>query len=223
MKKITIFITFILLSSLAVVFSAPKNQDLTLLYFFSPSCPHCAAVAPVIKELSKEYPVQGLVYGKGTPQPMPFDVERGNEETSARYGIQGVPALIAFQNDTVRQIFRGEYDIRDARTILRGFLKGALTPSEAAAKGQKSYTITGWIINKGEYFKDAHFYLTDRRQSIAVKPWLPLEAVKSLFRKTRPRLMSDVIDKPVILHGDLIKNDDAYLFVVHEEVTAEEK
>ncbi len=223
MKKITVFIALMLLASLAALLSAPKDQHLSLLYFFSPSCPHCAAVVPVIRELSKEYPVQGLVYGKGTPEPMPFDVERGDEETSTRYGIQGVPALIAFQNDTVRQIFRGEYDIRDARTILKGFLAGALTPSEAAAKGQKSYTITGWIINKGEYFKDAHFYLTDRRQDIAVKPWLPLEAVKSLFRKIRPRLMSDVIDKPVILHGDLIKNDNAYLFVVREEVSAEEK
>ena len=200
--------------------AAYGQEDLSLLYFFSPSCSHCTAVAPVVKELSKEFPIQGLVYGKGNPEPMPFEVRKGDKETSKRYGIQGVPNLVVLNKGSVKTIFRGEHEIRDAGVMLSAFRKGALTVSEVTAKGpQQDITITGWVLNKGDYFKNTKFMLTDRRMDIQVKPWLPLEVARSPLRKTRPRLMSDVINKPVALRGNFVKKEEGLEFVVTEELS----
>lgn len=199
-------------------------DDLTALYFFSTSCPHCKAVEPAIEGISKEFKVQGLFYGKGVPGPMPFNIRKGDQATSARYGLEGVPALVVLKNGSVRHIFRGEYDIRDARSFLRGFRKGALTVTEATAQGtQKEVMIVGWVRSRGDYFKEKLFFFTDHKESILIKPWLPLEAIKSPFKRTRPRLMSDVIDKPVALKGDLLKTGKTYQFTVKEEINLDEK
>jgi len=104
--------------------------------------------------------------------------------------------------------------------MLRGFRKCALTVSEVTAKGpQQDITITGWVLNKGDYFKNTKFMLTDRRMDIQVKPWLPLEVARSPLRKTRPRLMSDVINKPVALRGNFVKKEEGLEFVVTEELS----
>lgn len=202
--------------------SIALQDDLSVLYFFSATCAHCKRVEPAVKELSKEFIVQGLLYGKTDPGPMPFEVRKGDKDTFARYGLEGVPALVVLQNDTVKQVIRGEYDIRNARPFLRAFRKNALTVSEAVEKGpQKMYIVVGWIVSRGEYFGNGRFYLTDRKQSIAVKPWLPLEAAKSPFKKARPRLMSDIIDKPVLLEGELTKIKNDMQFTVRKEIILE--
>jgi len=98
-----------------------------------------------------------------------------------------------------------------------------LTVSEAVEGiSQGDVIITGFLLNRGAYFdKNAKFILTDRRKDIHVNPWLPLEAVKSKFKKTRPRLMSDVIGKPVVLKGKLVKTDAGFQLTVKEEVIVE--
>jgi thiol-disulfide isomerase/thioredoxin len=214
-KALFFIIVIISLSSV----SAALHDDLSVLYFFSAHCTQCKRVEPAIKELSREFTVQGLFYGKDDPGPMPFDVRKGDKETSARYGLEGDPALVVLRNGRVKLVIRGEYDIRDARALLRAFRKGAVTVSEAIEEGpQKTYTFAGWIVSRGEYFRNGRFSLTDRKQTIAVNPWLPIEAVKSPFRKTPPRLMSDVINKPVLLEGALTKINDDLQFTVRKEI-----
>jgi thiol-disulfide isomerase/thioredoxin len=213
-----VIIAIIALSSL----SDAQQDDLSVLYFFSANCTHCKRVEPAIKELSREFTLQGMLYGKADPGPLPFNVLKGDKETSARYGLEGVPALVVLRNGSVKQVIRGEYDIKNARVLLRAFRKGALTVSEAIEQGPgKKYKVVGWIVSRGEYFRNGRFSLTDRKQTFAVKQWLPLEAAKSSFKKTRPRLMSDVIDKPVLLEGELTKINDDFQFTVRKEIIFE--
>lgn len=213
-----VIIAIISLSSV----SAALQDDLYVLYFFSANCTHCKRVEPAIKELSREFTVQGLLYGREDPGPMPFDVRKGDKETSAHYGLKGVPALVVLRNGSVKQVIRGEKDIRDALALLRAFRQGAVTVSEAIEQGpQKTYKIAGWIVTRGEYFRNGRFFLTDRKLTMLVKPWLPIEAIKSPFRKTSPRLMSDVINKPVLLEGALTKINDDLRFTVSKEIILE--
>ncbi len=213
-----LIITIISLSSV----STALQDDLSALFFFSATCSHCKSVEPAVKELSREFTIQGMLYGKVDAGPLPFEVRKGDKETAARYGLEGVPALVVLKNGNVKQVIRGEYDIRDARAILRAFRKGALTVSEAVEqRPRKTSKIVGWIVSRGEYFRNVQFSLTDRKQTIAVRPWLPLEAAKSPFSKTRPRLMSDVVDKPVFLEGTLVKVGDNLQFMVGKELNFE--
>jgi hypothetical protein len=211
-------IVIILLSSVSVA----QPDDLSVLYFFSADCAPCKRVEPAIRELSTEFMVQGLLYGTDDPGPMPFEVRKGDKETFERYGLESVPALVALRNCSVKQVIRGENDIREARALLRAFRKGAMTVSEAIEQGpDNTFNVAGWIASRGAYFRNGGFFLTDRKQSIDVKPWLPIEAVKSPFRKTRPRLMSDVIDKPVLLEGSLTKTNGDLQFTVRKEIILE--
>jgi hypothetical protein len=45
--------------------------------------------------------------------------------------------------------------------------------------------------------------------------------VKSRFKKARPRLMSDVLGKPVMLKGKLTKTEAGLRFEVREDVSLE--
>lgn len=219
-----LIVAFAIIASITITSAAiaAAQSGLSILYFFSTTCAHCKSIEPVVKELSKSYHIEGLVYGKGEPGPMPFAVRKGDKETSSKYGIDGVPVLVVMKDGVVKQIIRGENDIRTCAIILRALSKGALSVSEMVAKGaQNTYNVTGWVVSRGDYFKGAKFFLTDRRQTIAIKPWLPLETVKSPFKTARPRLMSDVINKPVLLRGELIESDQTYRFNVKEEVTLE--
>jgi thiol-disulfide isomerase/thioredoxin len=222
MKRIVIsFVIIFVVIRLSSSFEG-QNEALRALYFFSATCPHCKKTTPVVSELSKEYHIQGFLYGKEDPGSLPFPVKKGTKKDSEQYNLPGVPVLIVLSNGRTRQVLAGEKSIKDARAFLSAFRKGFLTVSEAIERGpEKKYKIAGWIVNRGEYFKQSLFFVTDRKQTIAVRPWLPLEAARSPFPKTRPRLMSDVIDKPVFLEGTLTKNDDNLLFTVGKELSFE--
>lgn len=216
----------ILLVSLALTLfaAAAASDDLNLLYFFSSDCPSCKNIEPIVKDLSREFKMQGLVYGEGRIESIPFEVRTGDEDTSKRYGVESFPVLTALMNGKVKQTFRGERDIRDVKPFLYAFRRGALSISEAVAQEQhKILTIAGWVIAKGAYFKNVQFFITDREADLSIKAWLPLEAVRSPFRKKRPRLMSDVVNRPVALRGELIKEGQIFRFWVKEEILLDEK
>jgi thiol-disulfide isomerase/thioredoxin len=222
MKRI--FYSFVIIFVVMRISSAfeSKQDALRIFYFFSATCPHCKQTTPVVSELSREYAVQGFLYGKEDPGSLPFPVKKGTKTDSKPYNLTGVPVLVVLMEGKARQVLTGEKNIRDARAFLSAFKKGAVTVSEAFENGpQKTYTVTGWIESRGEYFKNARFVLTDRKRAIPVKPWLPLEAIKSPFKKARPRLMSDVMDKPVLLEGMLTKINDDFQFTVRKEIIIE--
>ncbi len=219
MRKQFILILFTVVLLCAHIGNASPPDDLSILYFFSATCPHCTAIEPKVTELSKDFSVQGFYFGREVPGSMPFTVRKGDKSLSDKYDINGVPALVILNKGNMKEIIHGEYDIKDALFILKAFQRGALTVSEAVAKGiQGSSHIVGWIESRGDYFRNAHFFITDRRIMIPISPWLPLETVKSPFKTTHPRLMSDIIGKPVELKGALIKADQTYSFIVKHEV-----
>ena len=166
--------------------------------------------------------MQGFFYGKGDAEPMPIEVRKADKDALRRYDVHTFPTLVIIKTGAVLQVFMGEQDIKDARLILSAFRKGAWSVSEVIEKKQQGkYGVTGWVVSKGEYFHNPQFYLTDRRQSVLIKPWLPVEAARSPFRKKRPRLMSDVIDKPVFLEGMVQKIGDKLQFTVGKELSFE--
>jgi len=223
MTYITRAITILLLVLLSCL-SADAQQEETLdaYYFFSPACPRCDTATPFVKELSNRIHIRGLFFGKGDTEPMPFDVRKADMGTLKHYDVHTFPTLVIMKSGAIKQLFIGEQDIKDARLILKAFRKGAWSISEVIEnKPQNKYGVTGWVVSKGEYSHDPRFYLTDRRQIMSIKPWLPIEAVRSPFRKTRPRLMSDVIDKPVFLEGTVTKIGDKLEFTVGKELNFE--
>lgn len=220
MRKLLIVFAIIIIILSAAIASA--QGELSLLYFYSTTCGQCKSVEPIVQELSKTYPIEGLVYGKGESAAMPFPVRKADKATSSKYGISGVPVLAVLENGAIRQAIRGENDIRTSPNIIRALSKGALSVSEMVANGpQKTYIVTGWVVSRGAYFKGAKFFLTDRQQTIMIKPWRPLEAVKSPFKAARPGMMSDIIDKPVYLEGMLTKADGNLQFTVGKELNFE--
>jgi hypothetical protein len=222
MKRIAIsFVILFVIVRMSAAFEG-QHEALRALYFFSATCRHCKQTTPVVSELSREYHIQGFLYGKEDPGSLPFPIKKGTKKDSEQYNLAGVPVLVVLMDGRTKQVLAGEKSIKDARAFLSAFKKGALTVSEAIEIGpKKNYKIAGWIVSRGEYFKDPLFFVTDRKQTIAVRPWLPLEAARSPFKKTRPRLMSDVIDKPVFLEGSLTKNGDNLQFMVGKELSFE--
>lgn len=199
---------------------AAQNAHIKILYFFSTTCRHCIDARPSVLALSKEFNIQGLQFGGGQRAVLPFPVEAGDKKVAQEvYGVAGVPTMAVLVDGKYKQKIAGTPDIQDAKVIVRALAQGAKTVTEAATGTQEGQiTITGWIIAKGEYFKKAQFFITDRKTELPIKAWLPLEAVKSPVAKKRPKLMSDVIRKPVVLKGSIKKTVAGGVFQVKEEL-----
>jgi hypothetical protein len=213
---------FILLAAAALPPPVPaaQNSQIRLLYFFSSSCRHCVDAKPFVIALSREFSLEGLHFGQGPFPEYPFPVKEGDKKIAReRYGVVGVPAMAVMVDGKYKQKIEGTADIRDAKVLVKALSEGAKTVSEAtAAIPETEIEITGWIIARGEYFKGAQFFITDRKTALRVKAWLPLEVVKSPFQSRRPRLMSDVVNKPVVLRGSIKKTKDGFLLLVIEEL-----
>ncbi|MFN3739140.1 MAG: thioredoxin domain-containing protein [Thermodesulfovibrionales bacterium] len=215
MKKV-----FLILSLCAFFISTASASELKLLLFFSATCPHCKEVMPYVKELNEEFPVEGILYGKKEAPELPFPVKSGTKELKERYALKGVPSLVVLEDKKFRTRFSGAKDIKDSYVIIKGLKMGAITVSEAMERlPVDDFILTGWITHKGGYFdKDSKFFITDRQKEILLKPWLPIEAVKGLFKNKGPRVMSDIIGMPVVLRGKIIETDEGYQFIVKEEL-----
>ncbi|HUL01096.1 MAG TPA: hypothetical protein VLX29_09590 [Nitrospirota bacterium] len=199
---------------------AAQDNTVKILYFFSPSCKHCNEAKPFIINLSKVFSMEGLRFGEGDTPSFPFPVKQGDKSIAeGTYDVKGVPTLAILIDGVYRQKISGMPDIQDALVIVKGLKNGAMTITEATQTLKNGeITITGWIIARGIDFKKAQFFITDRKTELSVKAWLPREVVKSPVQKKRPRFMSDVIKKPVILKGIIKRNNSENIFFVTQEV-----
>jgi len=66
-----------------------QAEEPTLVDFWAAWCGPCRMVAPIVEEIAGEY--------EGKLQVAKLDVD-GNQQTLARYGIQGIPTLILFKD-----------------------------------------------------------------------------------------------------------------------------
>jgi len=193
-----------------------SDTGLRLIFLFTPKCPHCRAIIPFMNDLSEKYIVEGIVFGRGDIPETRFPLTKGTKDVAVKFGLKKVPCLVVLENGRQRLAVSGRRDIIDMEVILRGISKGALLPSEIKDVGAKEVILTGWLIHRGEYLKKGSgFFITDRKTSIEVLPWLPLEEVKSPFKAIRPRTMSDIIGRPLIIKGRLDGRDR---FIVKGEI-----
>ncbi len=218
-SRLLFIIGIIILSSSA---HAAKSHHIKIIYFYSESCIHCEAAKPAVIDLSREYDVEGCRFGGGKQQ-LPFPVKAGDKKIAKEYGVNAYPALAILVDGMFRQKIAGTSDVQDAHIIIKALEQGGMTVTEAVKNDRgEEIKITGWISSKGEYFKKAQFAITDRTTELPVNAWLPLEAVKSPFRTkengNRPRLMSDVVRKPVLLEGSIKKTGTSTIFHVREEI-----
>jgi thiol-disulfide isomerase/thioredoxin len=215
-----VFLFAFLLLCIPLITQAGPNAHVKILYYFSMSCRHCFDAKPAVVALSKEFTVEGQNVGDSDATGYPFPVRPGDKKKSKEeYGVKGVPTLVVFIDNERKQNIAGAQDIGDAKFIIKALAKGAKTVTEAVEKKPTGdITLTGWVSAKGEYFKNAQFFITDRKTEVLVRPWLPLEAMRSMARNNKPRLMSDVVRRPVMLRGSMTASANGYLFQVKEEL-----
>ncbi|OYT51712.1 thioredoxin [Candidatus Bathyarchaeota archaeon ex4484_135] len=69
-----------------------KSGGLVVVDFWAPWCPPCRYLAPIIKELAREYAGR-IKFGK-------LNVDK-NPKTARRYGIRAIPTLLVFKNGSL--------------------------------------------------------------------------------------------------------------------------
>lgn len=69
-----------------------KSDLPVLVDFWAAWCGPCRAIAPIIEEIAKEY--------KGRLKVVKLDVD-ANGQTTANYGVRGIPTLILFKQGKV--------------------------------------------------------------------------------------------------------------------------
>lgn len=85
-----------------------------LVFFYSPTCPYCRMLSPVIDELAVKFEGSALIARINTTL---------NPVTSKQYGIQGVPTLLLFREGKLMKRLVGVLSGDEIERNLKGIIK----------------------------------------------------------------------------------------------------
>ena len=85
-----------------------------LVFFYSPACPYCRMLAPVIDEIAVKYEGVALIARINTSV---------NPVTAQQYGIQGVPTLLLFREGKLMKRMVGVLSGDEIERNLKGIIK----------------------------------------------------------------------------------------------------
>lgn len=195
-----------------------------ILFFFSFSCGHCESAMPVLKELYKnsngKYNILGIVYG--TPKEdmkykiietgTEFPVAKGTKKIREDYKVSGTPYIWVIGPDgDLKERFVGE---RGAEMLKEGVEELRVGIFELSSDPKtyegKDIEIGGVLIQTSpSYFPKPVFMITNGTDKVRVSAWHPLEVAPSPkgFKKQRKKVMSDFLDKYVIISGKVVSAD----------------
>ena len=86
-----------------------KNKKPALLEFFSPSCPHCQAMKPIVQELAQEQAEVAVAQ---------CDINKGHALTDA-YAIRRLPTFILFENGKEKARTSGSMSKQELNDFIR--------------------------------------------------------------------------------------------------------
>ncbi len=90
-----------------------KSSTPTIVDFWATWCGPCRALAPKIDQLSKEY--------TGKIKFTKIDIDE-NPNTPSKYGIRGVPTLIAFKNGQIASQLVGDQSVKSLKEFFDSVL-----------------------------------------------------------------------------------------------------
>jgi len=85
-----------------------------LVFFYSPTCPYCRMLSPVIDELAVKFEGTALIARLNTTV---------NPVVSSQYGIQGVPTLLLFRDGKLLKRMVGVQSGDEIERSLKGIIK----------------------------------------------------------------------------------------------------
>jgi len=95
-----------------------KKAGVVLIDVYSPTCPHCQKIAPILTELSNEY-VGKLIVGK-----MSVEINENRDFILAREkDFQYVPAIWIYQDGVVKESFTGEKTKEEFKALIDKYVK----------------------------------------------------------------------------------------------------
>lgn len=86
-------------------FEAMTSGGLTLVDFWASWCGPCRMFGPIFEEVSEQ--ISDVKFVK-------FEIDESNRRTPAKYGIRGIPSVLAFRNGEVVEARTG---LMDADTL----------------------------------------------------------------------------------------------------------
>jgi thioredoxin 2 len=89
-------------------------REPVLVFFYSPTCPYCRMLSPVIDQIAVKFEGAALIARLDTTV---------NPAVSAQYGIQGVPTLLLFREGRLLKRMVGVQSGDEIERSLKGIMK----------------------------------------------------------------------------------------------------
>lgn len=89
-----------------------KQDQLTILDFYTEWCSPCEQLMPVLESLSKQYSNVNILKVKANE----------NKQLTKRFMVRGIPALIFLKNNDVLEIVNGYKPEEDLKSIIQKFI-----------------------------------------------------------------------------------------------------